>query len=84
MSPQPGLLHHTMEKMDGMNAPQGLQSELTMKWRHTGRPTTTRYETTQSGQWLRAKQLLHTTASNFSLFNHKGKKRDLKHFKIHM
>lgn len=42
MSPQPGLLHHAMEKMDGMNAPQGLQSELTMKWRHTGRPTTTR------------------------------------------
>lgn len=45
---QAGLLRHGMEKIVGMKELRRPQSELTMRWRHTGKPTTTRWAMTES------------------------------------
>ena len=48
----PGPLRHGLERRAGMKAPQRQQSELRMRWRRTGRPTTTRWVTTLELQTL--------------------------------
>lgn len=50
-----GLRHHGMERRGGRKAPRRPQSELRMRWRHTGKPTTTRWAIMKSMQHFNSK-----------------------------
>ena len=76
-APQPGPRRRGTEKRVGMMAPQRPPSELKTRWRHTGRPTTTRWATTESVRNSPAPDFL-----NLLQWGERKNKKTLLHLKI--
>lgn len=77
---QPGQLR--VQKRVGMKLPQRRQSELTMKWRRTGRPTTTRWP--WLGQGDTPNSPLQLICSHFLFYSVKKCEDPVRYLKMRM